>query len=140
MIAHRVAALCGCVLILAASLCGQTPVKSDSILSYLRTAEGIDFQTRRGVLSVHFCGEAMVHVVFWLAEAVQYPRPWIAETDWPPVSFTVTEDTPKYITIATKRLRITAEVDSAALIYDDASGKRLLHESPSPTPRYLTST
>jgi len=140
MIAHRVAALCGCVLILAASLCGQTPVKSDSILSYSRTSEGIDFQTRRGVLSVHFCGEAMVHVVFWLPEAVQYPRPWIAETDWPPVSFAVTEDTPKYISIATKRLRITAEVDSAALIYDDASGKRLVHESPSPTPRYLTST
>lgn len=140
MKALRVAALSCCALVLLAPAFPQIPVKSDSILSYSQTADGVDFRTSRGVLSVHFCGEAMLHVVFWTEGATEHPKPWIAQTNWPPVPFTVTETASKYIVISTKLLRITAEMDSAALIYDNAAGKRLLRESPSPTPRELTPT
>ena len=90
MKALRVAALSCCALVLLAPAFPQTPVKSDSILSYSQTADGVDFRTSRGVLSVHFCGEAMLHVVFWTEGATEHPKPWIAQTNWPPVPFTVT--------------------------------------------------
>ena len=52
--------------------------------------------------------------------------------------FTVTEDANQNTVIATKRLRIVAERDSASLVFEDATGKVLVRESASPRPRELT--
>jgi alpha-D-xyloside xylohydrolase len=135
----RAAALLCCFPLAALPLFAQTPVKSDSIVSYTHTKDGVDARTQRGTLSLRFCSDTMVHVVFRAPGASQHPQPWIAKTDWPAVTFTLTEDTVHNIVVATRELRIVAERDSSALLFQDASGKPLLRESASPTPRELTS-
>ena len=52
------------LLISTLPLLAQKPVRSDSIISYVRTADGVDLQTHRGTLQVRLCTESMVHMVF----------------------------------------------------------------------------
>src|SRR6516164_1289635 len=116
------------LLVAALPMFGQTPVKSDSILSYSRIADGVDFQTRRGVLSVRFSSEAMIHVLFRPGNGSQHPQPWITRNDWPPVRFTLAEDAEHNIILATRELRVIAERDSSALVFEDGGGRVLLRE------------
>ena len=125
------------LLVAALPMFGQTPVKSDSILSYSRIADGVDFQTRRGVLSVRFSSEAMIHVLFRPGNGSQHPQPWITRNDWPPVRFTLAEDAEHNIILATRELRVIAERDSSALVFEDGGGRVLLRASGSPAPREL---
>ncbi len=127
-------------LVLAASLSasGQTPVKSDAIVFAHPNAGGVEFRTQRGTLHVQICTESMVHLVFEAGTHPSHPQPWIVQTEWPPVAFTVTEDANKNTVITTKRLRVIVERDSASLVYEDASGQVLVRESASPRPRELT--
>jgi alpha-D-xyloside xylohydrolase len=127
------------LLYLAAShATAQTPVKSDSIVSQHVSAHGVDFTTEHGMLHVSVLTDAMVHVEFEQGAHPGHPQPWIVRTEWPPVPFTVTVDANKNAVIATKKLRITALSDSAALVFADEAGNVLLRESPSPRPRELT--
>lgn len=127
-------------LVLAASLSasGQTPVKSDAIVFAHPNPGGVEFRTQRGTLHVQICTESMVHLVFEAGTHPSRPQPWIVQTEWPPVAFTVTEDVNKNTVITTKRLRVIVERDSASLVYEDASGQVLVRESASPRPRELT--
>ncbi len=117
---------------------GQTPVKSDSVVSFVSNARGVEFHTQHGTLRVQVCTDSLIHVLFEPDNHISHPQPWIARTDWPTVSFTVREDANKDIVIATKRLRIVAEHDSAALVFEDAAGNLLIREAASPRPRELT--
>lgn len=127
------------VLTLVAVAFGQTPVKSDAIVSLHSSANGVDFRTQNGTLHVRLCTDSLVHVVFDEGAPARHPQPWIVQTEWPAVSFTISEDANHSTVIATKRLRIIAQHDSASLTFEDASGNVLLRESPSPRPRDLTS-
>ena len=128
------------LLILLASVVSpaQTPVKSDSILNHQATAAGVTFTTQHGKLHVRVLTDSSVRVMFESGTAKAHPQPWLIESPFVPVPFTVTEDVKHNIVIATKRLRIIAEPDSASLVFEDDHGKVLLHESPSPRPRELT--
>jgi alpha-D-xyloside xylohydrolase len=116
---------------------GQTPVKSDSIVSYSRATDGVDLQTHNGTLSLRLCTDSLVHVVFSPPKSSSYPQPWIVRTDWPAVTFYVAEDSSHNVILTTKRLRIVAERDSAALVFQDVKGNLLVRESASPAPRDL---
>jgi alpha-D-xyloside xylohydrolase len=118
---------------------GQTPVKSDSIVSYSRSADGVEFRLHHGALNVRLCTDSLVHVMFRAADGVDHPKPWIVETSWPSVAFQVEEDANHNVVLTTSRIRIVAERDSGALVFQDAHGKVLVRESASPTPRDLTS-
>ena len=137
-VALRQTLLLACCLAVTLRAGSQTPVKSDSIVSYHESASGVDFKTEQGTLHVWLRTDAMVHVVFDTAAANAQPQPWIAQTEWPQVPFTVTEDADKNVVITTKRLRIRAERDSASLTFQDEAGNAVLRESPSPRPRELT--
>ncbi len=118
---------------------GQTPVKFDSIVSYSRSADGVEFRLHHGALNVRLCTDSLVHVMFRAADGVDHPKPWIVETSWPSVAFQVEEDANHNVVLTTSRIRIVAERDSGALVFQDAHGKVLVRESVSPTPRDLTS-
>jgi alpha-D-xyloside xylohydrolase len=122
----------------ATMLTAQTAVKSDSIVSYHRDVAGVDFKTQHGLLRVQLCTDSLLHVTFVTGELKSHPQPWIVQTDWAPVAFTVTEDASQNIVISTKHLRIIAGRDSASLVFQDADGKVLVGESASPRPRELT--
>src|SRR3974390_172948 len=128
------------LLILLASVVSpaQTPVKSDSILNHQATAAGVTFTTQPGKLHCRVLTDSSVRVMFESGTAKAHPQPWLIESPFVPVPFTVTEDVKHNIVIATKRLRIIAEPDSASLVFEDDHGKGLLQESPSPRPRELT--
>jgi alpha-D-xyloside xylohydrolase len=126
------------VMLGATMLTAQTAVKSDSIVSYHRDVAGVDFKTQRGLLRVQLCTDSLLHVTFVTGELKSHPQPWIVQTDWAPVAFTVTEDASQNIVISTKHLRIIAGRDSASLVFQDADGKVLVGESASPRPRELT--
>ena len=126
------------VALAAVSMAAQTPIKEDAIVSYHPSSSGVDFRTRQGELRVRIYTDSLVHVTFEVGEHPAHPQPWILVTEWPPVSFTVTEDAQHNVVIATKRLRVVAEKDSAALVFQDSDGKVLLRESASPRPRELT--
>ena len=117
---------------------GQTPVKSDSIVSYSRSADGVDFHLQHGTLKVRLCTDSMVHVTFRTANSEDHPQPWIAKTNWAPVAFQVEEDASHNVVLATSRIRIVAERDSGALVFEDEQGNVLVRESASPAPRDLT--
>jgi alpha-D-xyloside xylohydrolase len=117
---------------------GQAPVKSDAIVFAHPSASGVEFRTQRGTLHVQICTDSMVHVVFEAEARSAHPQPWIVQTEWPRVAFTVTEDANRNTIVATKRLRIVVEQDSAALVYEDTAGQVLIRESASPRPRALT--
>ena len=134
----RCAAALLCVLFAALPLLGQTPVKSDSIVSYTRNAQGVEFRTQHGTLAVQLCTDAMVHVVFRSPASGQHSQPWVVRTTWPPVEFGVAEDTHQNIIISTKRARVIVEHDSSALVFEDSQEKVLTRESASPSPRELT--
>ena len=138
MRAHWAGALFFCLLIAVHSMTGQTPVKSDSIDSYSRTAEGVEFRLRRGTLRVRLCTDSMVQVTFHAADRADRPQPWIAKNSWPPVNFRVEEDASHDVVLTTSRLRIVAERDSGALVFQDAQGNMLVRESASPAPRDLS--
>jgi alpha-D-xyloside xylohydrolase len=116
----------------------QTPVKSDSILSYQATAAGVSFITQRGLLSVRVVTDSTIRVVFESGRVGPHPQPWIVDVPFTPVPFAVMENAGHNIVIATKRLRVVAERDSAALTFTDDHDDILLRESPSPRPRELT--
>ncbi|MGA9564314.1 MAG: TIM-barrel domain-containing protein [Candidatus Korobacteraceae bacterium] len=137
MNALRAVAL-SCSLITALPLLAQTPVKSDSIISYVRTTDGVELQTHRGTLQVRLCTASMIHVVFRISNSAQHPQPWIARTNWPPVEFNVAEDAHRDIVIDTKSVRIVVERDSSAVALGDKLGRVLVRESASPSPRELT--
>ena len=80
----------------------------------------------------------MVHVTFRATNGADHPQPWIAKTNWPPVAFQVEEDASHNIVLTTSRIRIVAERDSGALVFQDAHGNVLVRESASPAPRDLT--
>ena len=111
---------------------GQTPVKSDSIVSYSRTADGVDFRLSTARCSVRLCTDSMVHVVFRATQGVNHPQPWIAKTNWPPVAFHLTEDANHNIVLTTSRIRIVAERDSARWSSRTRHGNVLVRESASP--------
>jgi len=135
---HRAVLLCAVLLLDTLSLCGQTPVKSDSVVSYSRGADGVEIRTQRGLLSLRLCTESMAHVVFRAPNSNSHPQPWIVKTTWPGVSFTVAEDAKHDIVIATQRLHIVVERESSAVVFLDAHGHVLGRESASPTPREVT--
>jgi alpha-D-xyloside xylohydrolase len=126
------------VLIASLPAPGQTPVKSDRIVSFVSNAGGAEFRTTHGTLRVQVCTDSLVHVLFEPENHTSHPQPWIVKTQWPAVSFTLREDATKDIVIATKHLRIVAEHDSAALVFEDTAGNLLLREAASPRPRELT--
>ncbi|HEY4899221.1 MAG TPA: glycoside hydrolase family 31 protein [Terriglobales bacterium] len=118
---------------------GQTPVKSDSIISYARSSDEVDFRTHRGTLKVRLCSDSLVHVTFRATNAASdHPQPWIAKTEWLPVAFQVEEDASHNIVLTTGRVRIVVERDSGALVFQDAHGNLVVRESASPAPRDLT--
>ena len=121
---------CGCLLLRA-----QTPVTSDSVVSVSRHADGVELRTQHGTLSVRLCNESMAHVIFRPPGAATRPQPWILKTDWPVLPFTLTEDAQHDIVISTRRLRITVERSSSAVVFEDAQGRTLIRESASPRPR-----
>ena len=131
------AVLCCFSMVAVSSVNGQTPVKSDSITGYSRTKDGVKLHTQSGLLSLRLCSDSLVHVVFRPLNASDDPRPWIAQTTWPNVAFTVQEDANQNVVIVTSRIRIVAERDSAALVFHDAHDDILVRESASPTPRDL---
>jgi alpha-D-xyloside xylohydrolase len=139
MNARRAIFLSCALLLCVVPFTGQTPVKSDSIVSYKRTADGVDLQTQHGTLQIRVCTEAMVHVVFRPPKAEDHPKPWIAKTVWPAVAFTLKEDPNHLIILSTKQLRVTVERDSSAVVFQDPQGRVLIRESASPAPRDLTS-
>src|SRR5664279_2945702 len=126
------------ILLLAVVMDAQTPVKSDSIVSNSRIADGVEFRLHHGTLRVQFCSDSLAHVTFRAASSAEHPQPWIVKTEWPAVPFTVAEDANQNTIIATKRLRIVAEHDSAALVFEDNAGNLLVREAASPRPRELT--
>src|ERR1035441_6894615 len=117
---------------------GQTPVKSDSIVSYSRIADGVDFQLHHGTLKLRLCTDSAVHITFRASNAADHPQPWIAQANRPPVEFHVEEDANHNIVLTTSRIRIVAQRDSGALVFQDAHGNLLVRESASPAPRDLT--
>jgi alpha-D-xyloside xylohydrolase len=117
---------------------GQTPVKSDSVISYWRTADGVDFHLQHGTLNVRLCTDSMVHVTYRTGDAADHPQPWIAKTSWPRVAFQVADDANHNIVLSTSRIRIVAERDSSALVFEDEHGNVVVRESASPAPRDLT--
>lgn len=117
---------------------GQTPVKSDSVVSFVSNTRGVEFRTTRGTLRVQVCTHSLIHVLFEADTHPAHPQPWIVKTDWSTVSFTVRQDANKDIVIATKRLRIVVEHDSAALVFEDTAGNLLVREAASPRPHELT--
>ena len=129
--------LSSALLLCVRSLTAQTPVKSDSIASYQRTADGLVLETQRGTLQIHFCTELMVHVLFRPPDAGDHPNPWIAKTTWPAVAFTVADDANHNIVLSSKQLRVLVERDSSAVVFQDPQGRLLLRQSASPAPRDL---
>lgn len=131
--------LCCCLLTFVAGVNGQTPVKSDSIVSYHRTADGVDLylQFRQGVLRLRLCTDSLVHVTYSITPVSDRSQPWIVATTWPRVTFNVEQDANHNIILTTSRIRVVAERDSGALIFQDAQGKALVRESGSPAPREL---
>ncbi|HEY4931983.1 MAG TPA: glycoside hydrolase family 31 protein [Terriglobales bacterium] len=125
-------------LISAQWMTGQTPVKSDSIVSYSRSADGVELHLQHGTLTLRFCTDGMVHVNFHAGTTVDHPQPWIAKTNWAAVAFQVKEDASHNVVLATSRIRIVAERDSGALVFEDAHDNVLVRESASPAPRDLT--
>ena len=91
-------------LVFSASLpaLAQTPVKSDAIIFAHPNASGIEFRTQRGTLRVQVYTDSMVNVVFEAGTLPAQPRPWIVQTAWPKVAFTVTEDASRNTVIVTK--------------------------------------
>ena len=138
MRAHWAGALGFCLLLAVHSMTGQTPVKSDSIDSYSRTADGLDIHLQHGTLRVRLCTDSMAQVTFHAAVRTDHPQPWIAKNRWPPVNFQVEEDASHNVVLSTSRMRIVAERDSGALVFQDARGNILVRESASPAPRDLT--
>ena len=134
----RAAAVLVLASLLVASGLSQTPVKSDSIVSYRQNTSGVDFKTLHGTLRVRFCTDSMAHVTFEEGDHSAHPQPWIVQTEGPAVTLTVAEDAARDIVISTKRLRVIAERDSASLLFQDVDGKALVRESASPRPRDLT--
>ncbi|HEX8894699.1 MAG TPA: TIM-barrel domain-containing protein, partial [Terriglobales bacterium] len=122
-------------LFFAPLLMGQTPVKSDSVVSYTRTADGVDLETEHGILEIRVCTESMVHIVFRPPHAEDYPKPWVLKTAWSAVAFTVKEDPNHLVILSTKQLRVTVERDSSAVVFQDGQGRVLVRESASPAPR-----
>jgi alpha-D-xyloside xylohydrolase len=132
----RWAILLSCALLsFVPSLIGQVPVKSDSVVSYKRTADGVELQTQHGTLQIQFCTESMAHVEFRPPKAEEHPKPWIAETTWPVIPFTLKEDPNRLVILSTSWLRVTVERDSSAVVFQDAQGHVLVRESASPAPR-----
>ena len=138
MKAHWAVALFFYFLVGVQWIAGQIPVKSDSIVSYARIADGVELRLHHGSLLVRFCTDSLVHVTLHTAKELDHPQPWIARKDWPSVTFLMEEDASHNIVLATSRLRIVAERDSSALVFQDAQGKVLARESASPAPRDLT--
>ncbi len=134
----RAASILLLVPLLALGARSQTSVKSDSITIYQASAAGVSFTTRHGELHVRVVTDSVVRVLFEANGARPHPQPWLLESPFTPVPFTVSEDAQKNVVIATRRLRIVAQMDTASLTFQDAQGSVLLHESPSPRPRELT--
>src|SRR5215470_15115797 len=109
----RRAIFLSCALLLCvAPLTAQTPVKSDSVVSYKRTADGVELQTQHGTLQIQLCTESMAHVVFRPPKSEEHSKPWIVKTAWPAVSFTLKEDPNHLVILSTRQLRVTVERDS----------------------------
>ena len=125
-------------LLFAPPLTGQTPVKSDSVLGYKRTADGASVRTQHGLLELTLCGDSVVHISYTPSEASPVffnPKPWMAKTTWPAVPFTLKEDPNHLVILSTQQLRVTVERDSSAVVFQDAQGRVLVRESASPAPR-----
>src|SRR5271157_3441939 len=130
MKAHWAVTLSGCLLIGVPSMLGQAPVKSDSIISYSRSTDGVGFRLQHGTLKVRLCSDSLVHVTFRATHAASdHPQPWIAKAEWPPVAFHVEEDASHNIVLTTSRVRIVAQRDSGALVFEDTHGNLLVRES-----------
>src|ERR1019366_8106366 len=99
---------------------------------------GVDFHLQHGTLNVRLCTDSMVHVTYRTGDAADHPQPWIAKTSWPRVAFQVADDANHNIVLSTSRIRIVAERDSSALVFEDEHGNVVVRESASPAPRDLT--
>ena len=91
-------------------------------------SDGVRFEMRTGELRVQVCSESIIHARYTPASGIpSRPDYVVTKSDWPAVQWKM-ESTDRNVTLVTSRLRVTVNRADGAIVYRDASGKRLLQE------------
>jgi alpha-D-xyloside xylohydrolase len=102
----------------------------NSVTGFEKQADAVVFTLQHGALRIAVETDSVFHIVVSpTAEFPNRPSDVIVKTSWPAVPFTVSE-TPKAITIATARLRVTVDRAEGTLAYADGSGRPLVDVGP----------
>lgn len=98
------------------------------VIGVHQEGDGIRFEMRAGELRVQICSESIIHARYAPAPGLpNRPDYVVIKTEWPSVQWKM-ESTDRNVSLVTPRLRVTVNRADGAIVYRDASGKRLLQE------------
>jgi alpha-D-xyloside xylohydrolase len=98
------------------------------VASVQKQADGVDFMMHSGTLRIQVCSDSIIHVLYSPSSSFpNTPQYVVTKTTWAPAQWTM-QATEKDVTIATPRMTITVTRADGAILYSDATGKRLFKD------------
>jgi alpha-D-xyloside xylohydrolase len=99
------------------------------VQSVEQTPDGVELKLLNGYLHFQVCTESIVRVTFSLEKGVpQHPDLILVKTSWPKANFTLNTADEKLITLATPQIKIVIDRANSALVFQDATGKKIAQE------------
>jgi alpha-D-xyloside xylohydrolase len=126
---HRMVSIVGVLLWLALPCCSNAQWNPlNPVNDVKRASDGVTLTMRVGMLRIQVASESIIRVIYSAASSLPETRQlMITKTNWPPAQWTM-QSTDKDITLATARLRVTVTRASGAILFNDASGKKLFQD------------
>jgi alpha-D-xyloside xylohydrolase len=126
---HRMVSIVGVLLWLALPCCSNAQWNPlNPVNDVKRASDGVTLTMRVGMLRIQVASESIIRVIYSAASSLPETRQlMITKTNWPPAQWTI-QSTDKDITLATARLRVSVTRASGAILFSDASGKKLFQD------------
>jgi alpha-D-xyloside xylohydrolase len=99
------------------------------VQSVEETPDGAELKLLNGYLRFQVCSDSIVRVTFSLEKEIPHrPDLILVKTSWPKANFTLDSADEKTITLATAQLKIVIDRANSALVFQDATGKKIAQE------------
>jgi alpha-D-xyloside xylohydrolase len=110
------------------ALCQWNP--PNPVVSFDKTANGVEIHQKAGVLKLEVDAPDVLHVTYSpLSGTESHPADHVVmKGDWPAAPFDIGNDD-KAVTLTTAKLKVVVERESGAMHYQDAAGKELTTEA-----------
>ena len=119
--------LCAMVMALASTTQAQW-IPLNPVKSVQQQANGVLLEMQSGTLRLQVCTDSILHITYAPGTTIpDTPQYVVTKTNWPAAHWTM-QSTGKDVTLITSSLKVIVTRDNGAILFQDASGKKLFED------------